>query len=122
MLAVASVVGLACATSCFTGTATKVIRIGVDLPLSGADGRAGTPALNGVQFFVHQHPTIDGFTVEIAPRDDAVGGLHDPAQGERNGKSLGADPPVLGGIGPFDSNRARPDIPLATVTTRARIS
>src|SRR5207245_8688197 len=88
MLAVASVVGLACATSCFTGTATKVIRIGVDLPLSGADGRAGTPALNGVQFFVHQHPTIDGFSVEVVPRDDAVGGLHAPAQGERNVKSL----------------------------------
>ena len=122
MFAVVSVVGLACATSCFTGTATKLIRIGVDLPLSGADGRAGTPALYGVQFFVHQHPTIDGFSVEVVPRDDAVGGLHDPAQGERNVKSLGADPLVLGVIGPFDSNVARLDIPIANVAHLALIS
>ena len=122
MLAVASLVGFLSATSCFGGTPTKVIRIGVDLPLSGAEGRAGTPALNGVQFFVHQHPAIDGFSVEVVPRDDAVGGLHDPAQGERNVKSLGADPLVLGVIGPFDSDVARLDIPIANVAHLALIS
>jgi len=114
--------GLVSATACWGGTATRVIRIGVDLPLSGSEGRAGTPALNGVQFFVHQHPTVDGFSVEVVPRDDAVGGLHDPAQGERNVKSLSADPRVLGVIGPFDSNVARLEIPIANVAHLALIS
>jgi len=114
--------GLISATACLGGTASRVIRIGVDLPLSGSEGRAGTPALNGVQFFVHQHPTVDGFSVEVVPRDDVVGGLHDPAQGERNVKSLAADPLVLGVIGPFDSNVARLDIPIANVAHLALIS
>ena len=120
--AVASTVSLVCATACFGGAATQVIRIGVDLPLSGTEGRAGTPVLNGVEFFVHQHPTIDGFNVEVVPRDDAVGGLEDPAQGERNVKSLAADPLVLGVIGPFDSNVARLEIPIANVGHLALIS
>ena len=113
---------MVCATACLGGTPTQVIRIGVDLPLSGTEGRAGTPVLNGVEFFVHQHPTIDGFNVEVVPRDDAVGGLEDPAQGERNVKSLAADPLVLGVIGPFDSNVARLDIPIANVGHLALIS
>src|SRR2546428_9286584 len=122
MLAVASVVGLACATSCFTGTALKVIRIGVDLPLSGADGRAGTPVLNGVQFYVHQHPTIDGFTVEVAARDDAVAGIDDPAQGARNIEQLVRDSLVAGVIGPFDDIVGRAAIPVANLAHLALIS
>jgi branched-chain amino acid transport system substrate-binding protein len=120
--ALASMVSLVCAAACLGGTPTQVIRIGVDLPLSGAEGRAGTPTLNGVQFFVHQHPIVDGFSLEAVPRDDAVGGLSDPAQGERNVKSLAADPLVLGVIGPFDSNVARLDIPIANVAHLALIS
>ncbi len=115
-------VSVVCATACVGGSPTQVIRIGVDLPLSGVEGRAGMPALNGVQFFVHQHPTLDGFTVEVVPRDDAVGGFDDPAQGEQNVKSLAADPRVLGVIGPFDSNVARLEIPIANVGHLALIS
>ncbi len=61
--------------ACSAGTPAKVIRIGVDLPLSGAEGRAGQTALNGVQFFVHQHPTIGAFSVQVVAQDDAVGGV-----------------------------------------------
>src|SRR6266581_3829045 len=63
-------------TSC-TGTflggnrTTAVLKIGVDLPLTGGEARAATSALNGVRFFVQQHPTLDGFTVVVDPRDDA---------------------------------------------------
>lgn len=121
-LAVVSAVALVSFAACIGGTPAKVIKIGVDLPLTGAEGRAGTPALNGVQFFVHQHPTIDGFTVEVVPRDDAVGGVHNPVQGERNVQSLAADPLVLGVIGPFDSNVARLEIPIANVGHLALIS
>src|SRR4029077_15406147 len=51
-----------------------------------------------------------------------VGGLHNPVQGELNVKSLAADPLVLGVIGPFDSNVARLDIPIANVAHLALIS
>jgi len=52
MLAVIVIAGMTLVAACSTGIAPKVIRIGVELPLSGAEGRAGTPALNGVQFWV----------------------------------------------------------------------
>ena len=113
---------VAAAPGCAGATAPKVIRIGVDLPLSGNDGRSGTPALNGVQFFVHQHPTIDGFTVEVAARDDAVGGIDDPAQGTLNVEMLAGDPLVAGVIGPFDSPVARATIPVANLAHLVLIS
>jgi branched-chain amino acid transport system substrate-binding protein len=110
------------AAACSSAAPPKVIKIGVDLPLSGAEGRAGKPALNGVQFYVHQHPTIDGFSVEVAARDDTVAGIHDPGKGARNIEALAADSLVLGVIGPFDSNVARAAIPAANLAHLALIS
>src|SRR5260370_40663731 len=55
-------------------TPLKSLHIGVDLPLTGADRRAAVPALNGIRFYVQQHPTIAGFQVSIVPLDDTVGG------------------------------------------------
>jgi branched-chain amino acid transport system substrate-binding protein len=103
-------------------TAANTIRIGVDLPLSGADGQAGTPALNGVRFFVKQHPVVDGFYVVVSSRDDAVNGIHDPQVGLGNAQAFVADPLVLGMIGPFDSNVARAEIPATNQAHMAMVS
>ena len=98
------------------------IKIGVDLPLSGVEGRAGTPTLNGVRFFVHQHPMLDGFNVGISALDDAVKGVHDAKLGTQNITAFVNDPLVMGVIGPFDSNVARSVIPLANPSHLAMIS
>src|SRR5260370_13812025 len=111
--AVALVEGFVLVGACRGGTPAKVIRIGVELPLSGAEGRVGHTALNGVQFFVDQHPTIGGFTVEVVAQDDAIGGVDDPGQGTHNIIGLAADPSVMGVIGPFSASVARREIPLA---------
>ncbi len=110
--------------ACSGGAAGKAatIEIGVDLPLSGAEGRAGTPTLNGVRFFVRQHPILDGFKVVVSARDDAVKGVHDPKVGARNVSVFIADPFVMGVIGPFDSSVARLEIPLANRAHLAMIS
>jgi len=108
--------------ACSGGTPPKVIEIGVDLPLAGADGRAGTPVLNGVQFFVDRHPTVDGFTVQIAVRDDSVDGADNPSKGASNVKALAGDPLVLGVVGPFDSSVARKTIPVANAAHLALVS
>ena len=100
----------------------NTIKIGVDLPLTGADGRAGTPTLNGVRFFVSQHPTVGGYTVVIDARDDAVKGVHNPGRGAGNVRALAADPLVLGVIGPFDSGVARAEIPVANAAALAMVS
>jgi branched-chain amino acid transport system substrate-binding protein len=122
MLAVALVAGLVFVGACRGGTPAKVIRIGVDLPLSGAAGRVGQTALNGVQFFVDQHPTIGGFTVQVVAQNDGIGGVDDPGQGTHNISALAADPEVMGVIGPFNSSVARREIPVANDAHLAMIS
>jgi branched-chain amino acid transport system substrate-binding protein len=101
---------------------SRVIEIGVDLPLSGAEGRAGTPALNGVRFYVQQHPTIEGFTVVVDAHDDTVGGVPDPSHGADNMQAMVSDPQVFGVVGPFDSSVARAQISVANPANLAMVS
>ena len=98
------------------------IKIGVDMPLSGTEGRAGSPTLNGVRFFVRQHPTLDGFNVAVSALDDSVKGIHDAKLGAKNIAAFVSDPLVMGVIGPFDSNVARAAIPPANQAHLAVIS
>lgn len=122
-VACASALSLLALAACTGGgTAEPAIVIGVDLPLSGAEGQAGGPALNGIRFFVKQHPVLDGFTVGVNARDDAVKGVHDPKAGAQNVAALIADPHVMGIIGPLDASVARTVIPLANKAGLAMIS
>ena len=98
------------------------IEIGVDLPLSGVEGRAGTPTLNGVRFYVHQHPVLDGFTVAVSARDDSINGVHNAKLGAQNITAFVNEPLVLGIIGPFDASVARATIPVANQAQLAMIS
>lgn len=114
--------GLLSLVACGGGAAAKTIRIGVDLPLSGDEGRAGIPTLNGIRFFVHQHAVVGGFNVEINARDDAVKGVNDPKLGAKNISAFVADPLVMGLIGPFNSSVARFAIPVANQAHLVMIS
>ena len=98
------------------------IEIGVDLPLSGIEGRAGTPTLNGVRFYVKQHPTLDGFSVAVNARDDAIDGVHSAKLEADNITAFVNDPAALGVIGPFDSTVAGAAIPVANQAHLAMIS
>jgi branched-chain amino acid transport system substrate-binding protein len=121
-LACASTLSLLSLAACSGGKAEPTITIGVDLPLSGDEGQAGMPALNGIRFFVKQHPVLDGFTVVVSARDDAVKGVHDPNVGAKNVSALIADPQVMGIIGPLNASVARAVIPLANQAGLALIS
>ncbi|HKC83564.1 MAG TPA: hypothetical protein VKD46_06165, partial [bacterium] len=67
----ALVVG-ACSSGPPPQEALKSLRIGVDLPLSGAESRAAMPALNGVRYYVQTHATLDGYAIRLATADDAA--------------------------------------------------
>jgi branched-chain amino acid transport system substrate-binding protein len=118
------VAGLASLAACSGGNSVdgKTIKIGVDLPLSGDEGQAGIPTLNGVRFYINQHPLLDGFKVEVSARDDAVKGVHDAKLGAQNFSDLIADPQVLGIVGPFNASVAIAAIPLANAAHLAVIS
>jgi len=113
---------VAACSSASPQTAAKVLRIGVDLPLTGAEARAAMPAMNGVRFYVQTHPTVAGYTIALDARDDASGAAADPERGVSNVDSFLADPSVVAMIGPFDGRVARKEIPVANAGGLAMIA
>jgi branched-chain amino acid transport system substrate-binding protein len=98
------------------GGSAQTIKIGVDLPVSGADASIGLPTQNGAVMAVEE-ANKNGFAggkfkLETSLLDDAVQGKHDPAQGAQNVKTFIADSSVLAMVGPFNSNVAKSEIPL----------
>ncbi|HEX9127270.1 MAG TPA: branched-chain amino acid ABC transporter substrate-binding protein, partial [Methylomirabilota bacterium] len=118
----AALVLAACSVPGFGGPPAPVLKIGVDLPLSGAEGRVAVPALNGVRFYVQRHPTLDGFAIELVTKDDSLGGRPEAPLGAANVEALASDPQVMAVIGPFDSSVARAEIPLANQASLAMVS
>ena len=105
-----------------SATATPEVRIGVDLPLTGRDARAAVPALYGIRFFVQTHPMLDGFRIVLAEADDARGGPPSPSIGVANVQAFVASSNVAAMIGPFNSDVARKEIPIANTAGLAMVS
>jgi branched-chain amino acid transport system substrate-binding protein len=120
--AAALLLASACASSAPAASAAPVLRIGVDLPITGREARAAVPALNGVRFFVQRHPSLDGFTVSLVTADDAVNGVPSPGRGAMNVHGFLADPSLVAMIGPFDSAVARKEIPIANAASLAMVT
>jgi len=107
------------------GAQGNVIKIGADLPISGADASDGVPTKHGVELAVidaNKRNLVPGFTLQADVLDDAVNGVHDPNQGAKNIQAFASDPAVLGIVGPFNSNVAKAEIPLTNSLGIALIS
>lgn len=94
----------------------KVIKIGTEFPMSGAETANGEPTANGVKLAIKQANAankIPGYTLDINVQDDAVNGAHDPQQGATNMHTLVADTSVIGVVGPFNSSVAQAEIPIS---------
>jgi len=108
------------------GAAGGTIKIGVDLPVSGADASIGIPTQNGAVLAVEE-AAKNGFAggkfkLDTSLLDDAVQGKHDPAAGAQNVKTFIADSSVLAMVGPFNSNVAKSEIPLTNDAGLVQIS
>jgi branched-chain amino acid transport system substrate-binding protein len=104
---------------------TQAIKIGIDLPVSGADASTGFPTRTGAVLAIEEaaaQAVPGGFTFAAYDLDDAVQGAHDPAQGAQNVRSFIADSAVLGMIGPFNSSVAKAEIPLTNDAGLTQIS
>lgn len=112
----------ACTGGATPSTEPDAVAIGVDLPLSGADGISGTATLHGIQYYVQKHPTVDGKEINLVIKDDAVKGTHNPERGAANVQALIATGGLLGIIGPLDSNVARAELPIANQASLALVS
>jgi len=133
-VALASLVALTagCSTST-TSTSTQAsskdggqaIKIGIDLPVSGADASTGIPTRNGAVLAIEEaaaHPLPGGFTLAAYDLDDAVQGAHDPGQGAQNVRQFVADASVLAMVGPFNSSVAAAQIPITNDAGLTQIS
>lgn len=113
-------------SSASSGATGGTVKIGVDMPVSGADASIGLPTQNGAVLAVEE-ANKNGFAggkfkLEASVLDDAVQGKHDPNAGAQNVKTFIGDDGVLAMIGPFNSNVAQAEIPLTNDAGLAQIS
>jgi len=105
--------------------AVTTIKIGIDLPVSGADASTGIPTRSGAVQAIEETDAAGapaGFTFAAYDLDDAVQGAHDPAQGAQNTRAFVSDDAVLAMVGPFNSSVAKAEIPITNDAGLAQIS
>lgn len=106
--------------------AAKVVKIGIDLSLTGADAESAQRILHGAQMAINDANAkheIPGYHIQVMVYDDgtATAGQYDPAQAATNARRMIADGAVAG-IGPMMSGAGKAMAPilsegdLATVT------
>ena len=103
----------------------QVIKIGIDLPVSGGDAAQGIPTRNGAVLAIEEanaRHALGAFSLQAYDLDDAVQGAHDPAQGAQNVKQFVSDASVLSMFGPFNSNVAKAEIPISNDAGLAMIA
>ena len=105
-----------------TAAPAAEIIIASDLPTSGADASSGLPTQNGAAFAISQLTSYKGIKITFKPFDDTVNGVHDPQKGAQNVQQMLSDPKVLAMVGPFNSNVARAEIPIANQGQLAMMS
>ena len=107
--------------------ADKVVKIGVDLSLTGADAQGAIREKDGIQMAfdaANQANAVPGYTFEVVWLDDgtATAGQYDPAQAATNARKMVSDAAVVGAIGPMMSGAGKAMTPilsqggLATIT------
>lgn len=123
-----AVAGAACASRSTNSSRHDTIVIGVDLPLAGRDGGAGIMALDAAQLAVAEanNQPDQPMRFELSVRDTARGGFQDPhrdeatdpvfdgTHGAADVATFALEPRLLGVIGPFESNVALAEIPIAS--------
>ena len=122
VLIIAAFVAFACGGTSSGSGSKGEIDIASSLPVSGADASSGLPTQQGANFAVTRAATVRGYTLKFVPFDDAVNGVHDAQKGVQNIQAMLSNSKVMGMVGPFNSNVARAEIPVANAAPLAMIS
>ena len=103
--------------------AGQMVKIGVDLPMSGGEAPNGGPTNKGVLLAIDEANKAGGqYQFDEVLKDDAVNGVHDPAQGAKNAQELVADTAVVAIVGSFNSNVGKATIPITNAAGVVQIS
>ncbi|HXW26428.1 MAG TPA: branched-chain amino acid ABC transporter substrate-binding protein [Xanthobacteraceae bacterium] len=119
MAALAGVVG--------SVAADKVVKIGVTLPLTGADAEGAILIKNGALLAIEEANAkggVAGYRIEPVIYDSgtATAGQYDPAQAATNTRKLVADPLVVANIGPEMSGEGKAMAPILSEADLATIT
>jgi branched-chain amino acid transport system substrate-binding protein len=95
----------------------KVIVIGINLPITGADAAGAKRIMNGALLGISQAndaSAIPGYTLKPLILNDATAtaGQYDPAQAATNARKFVSNPKVLAAIGPEMSGSAKAMTPI----------
>jgi branched-chain amino acid transport system substrate-binding protein len=107
--------------------ADQVVKIGIDLSLTGADSQGANRVKNAIVMAVdaaNQANAVPGHKLDLLVLDDgtATAGQYDPAQAATNARKMVADKDVVAAIGPMMSGAGKAMTPilsqggLATIT------
>jgi branched-chain amino acid transport system substrate-binding protein len=107
--------------------ADKVIKVGADLSLTGADAEGATRVKYAIIMAIdaaNKANSVPGYKFELMTLDDgtATSGQYDPAQAATNARKMVSDPDVVAAIGPQMSGAGKAMAPilsqgdLATIT------
>ncbi len=97
--------------------ADKVVKVGVDLSLTGADAESASRIRNGIIMAIdgaNQGNAVPGYTFELLTLDDgtATSGQYDPAQAATNARKLVSDKDVVAAVGPMMSGAGKAMAPI----------
>jgi branched-chain amino acid transport system substrate-binding protein len=111
----------------YAAAADKTVKIGINLPLTGADAHDAELIKDGAMLAIDEANAqggVAGYKIEVLLLDDgtATAGQYDPAQAATNARKMVADKGVVAAIGPQMSGSGKAMSPilsqggLATVT------
>jgi branched-chain amino acid transport system substrate-binding protein len=128
------VAGLACiavVAAAMAGTAAlaadQVVKIGINLSLTGADAEGATRIRNGLMMAIdasNEANGIPGYRIETLVLDDgtATAGQYDPAQAATNARKMVSDKDVVGALGPEMSGAGKAMAPILSMGGLATIT
>ena len=105
----------------------KTVKIGLTLPLTGADAEDATLIKNGAMMAIDEANAkggVAGYKIEVITLDSgtATAGQYDPAQAATNTKKLVSDPQVVANIGPQMSGSGKAISPILSEADLATIT
>jgi branched-chain amino acid transport system substrate-binding protein len=107
--------------------ADKIIKVGMDLSLTGADSEGAVRVRNGIMMAIdgaNEGNGIPGYKIEPLVLDDgtATAGQYDPAQAATNARKMVSDKDVVAALGPEMSGAGKAMAPILSAGGLATIT
>ena len=107
--------------------ADKVVKIAMDLSLTGADSEGAVRVRNGIMMAIdgsNEGNGIPGIRLEPLVLDDGTptAGQYDPAQAATNARKMVSDPDVVASLGPEMSGAGKAMAPILSMADLATIT